>query len=157
VTTLLEEMPVRETVEGLEALSAAGIAVGPVVANQVVRPRLDASQAAALAAMGPEGLQQRAEAAGAAMSGRTAELTVDLAATHRARVELQTGLRTYLDERTDHGVLCLPQLTGATFDVRDIEILADALALQVGEPGPRAEELLRGIADPAEATTGGAA
>jgi anion-transporting ArsA/GET3 family ATPase len=157
IVTLLEEMPVRETLEGVEALTAAGISVGPVVANQVVRPRLDAARTDALAAMGAEGLRERAEAAGAAMSGRTAELTVQLAAEHHARVELQTGLRTQLAERTGHGVLCLPQLTGATFDVRDIEILADALALQVGEPGPRAEELLDGILaapttlDPADA------
>jgi anion-transporting ArsA/GET3 family ATPase len=147
IVTLLEEMPVRETLEGVAALTNAGISVGPVVANQVVRPRLDAVRTDALAAMGAEGLRERAEAGGAAMSGRTAELTVQLAAEHHARTELQAGLRAQLGDRTGRGVLCLPQLTGATFDVRDIEILADALALQVGEPGPRAEDLLRGIVD----------
>lgn len=147
IVTLLEEMPVREALEGVEALSEAGIAVGPVVANQVVRPRLDPARASTLAALGADGLQARAEAAGATMSGRTAELTIQLAAEHQARVELQSGLRAQLADRTGRGVLCLPQLTGATFDVRDIEILADALALQVGEPGPRAEDLLDGILD----------
>jgi anion-transporting ArsA/GET3 family ATPase len=145
VVTLLEEMPVRETIEGVSALTDAGISVGPVVANQVERPRLDDRGSSALASLGAEGFRSRAEAAGAAMSGRTAEITLQLAAEHRSRVDLQTGLRADLESRTNRGVLCLPQLTGATFDARDLEILADALAIQVGEPGPRAEGLLDGI------------
>jgi anion-transporting ArsA/GET3 family ATPase len=148
VVTLLEEMPVRETIEGVEALTAAGVAVGPVVANQVVRPRLDDVGTSVLAKLGADGIRERAEAAGAPMSGRTAELTLQLASEHHSRVALQTELRADLETGTGHGVLCLPQLTGATFDVRDLEILADALALQVGEPGPRAEDLLEGIVAP---------
>ncbi|WP_052664738.1 ArsA family ATPase [Nitriliruptor alkaliphilus] len=145
VVTLLEEMPVQETIEGVAALTRAGIAVGPVVANQVERPRLDDAGTAALASLGADGLRERAEAAGAPMSGRTAELTLQLAAEHQARIGQQATLRADLETRTRSGVLSLPQLTGATFDVRDLEVLADALALQVGEPGPRAVDLLDGI------------
>jgi anion-transporting ArsA/GET3 family ATPase len=148
VVTLLEEMPVQETVEGVAALSRAGISVGPVVANQVVRPRLDDDAPAALEQLGADGLRARAEEVGATMSGRTADLALQLASDHVARVGLQARLRAELDERTGRGVLCVPRLTGASFDVRDLEVLADALALQVGEPGPRAEDLLDGIVTP---------
>jgi hypothetical protein len=55
-------------------------------------------------------------------------------------------LRHDLDVRTGQPVLALPQLTRSEFDVRDLEILADALALQVGEDGPAAEDLLAGLA-----------
>jgi anion-transporting ArsA/GET3 family ATPase len=151
VVTLLEEMPVRETIEGVAALSRAGVSVGPVIANQVVRPRLDDDATAALERLGADGLRARAEEAGATMSGRTADLAVQLASDHHRRVRLQTALRAELADRTGRGVLCLPQLTGATFDVRDLEVLADALALQVGEPAPRAGDLLDGIV----ATVGG--
>ncbi len=147
VVTLLEEMPVRETIEGVQALRAAGLNVGPVVANQVIRPRLDDDGLAALSRLGAEGLRSRADEAGASMSGRTAELAVQLATDHHARLGQQAELRAEVENRTGGGVLCLPQLTGATFDVRDLEVLADALALQVGEPGPLAEELLDGILD----------
>jgi anion-transporting ArsA/GET3 family ATPase len=149
VVTLLEEMPVQETVEAVTALQAAGVAVGPVVANQVVRPRLDADASSALLHLGADGLRARAEAAGATMSGRTAELAIDVATDHRTRLDMQTRLRADVEDRTGHGVLVLPQLTGANFDARDLEVLADALAVQVGEPGPQAEELLDGLLVPA--------
>ncbi|HSK22868.1 MAG TPA: ArsA-related P-loop ATPase [Egicoccus sp.] len=142
ITTLLEEMPVRETGEGITALREAGIAVGPVVANQVRAPRLDPAAAAALEAMGAEGLRQRAEAAGASMSGRTAGLALEIAAIHASRIELQTELRAELAQTCKVPVLSLPLLTGATFDAADLEVLADVLALQVGADGPRAVELL---------------
>ena len=39
-------------------------------------------------------------------------------------------------------VLALPLLTGADFDVRDLEVLADCLAWQVGVDAPAATDLL---------------
>jgi anion-transporting ArsA/GET3 family ATPase len=145
VVSLLEEMPVQETVEAVTALSRAGISVGPIVANQVVVPRLDVAAAGALDHLGADGLRDRAEEAGATMSGRTAELTVQLAREHRSRVEMQTRLRADLETRTGHAVLDLPQLTGSSFDARDLEVLADTMAVQVGEPGPRAAEVPRAV------------
>jgi anion-transporting ArsA/GET3 family ATPase len=142
IATLLEEMPVRETSEGIVALREAGVAVGPVVANQVVTPRLDADANAVLSHLDGDTLQARVQDHGATMSGRTAELAVELARTHAARVELQQELRTELEERCELPVLSLPLLTGATFDADDLEVLADVLALQVGEDGPHARETL---------------
>ncbi|MTV24728.1 ArsA family ATPase [Nitriliruptoraceae bacterium ZYF776] len=147
VVTLLEEMPVQEAVEGVAALSRAGVAVGPIVANQVRRRRLGAADAAALADLGADGLRTRAAEVGATLSGRTAELTLALVDQHRRRLELQAELRGTLAARTGRPVLSLPLLTGATFDASDLEVLGDALAVQVGEDGPRAAGLLDDLVD----------
>ncbi len=162
IVSLLEEMPVRETVEGVAALREAGVAIGPVIANQLVTPRLDPDGAAAVAAMGRDGLQQRVKDAGATISGRTTDLLLDLAATHRARVDLQTDLRDQLVRACATPVLAMPLLTGATFDANDLEVLGDMLALQVGEDGPHAAarlseqdiRLLVAAARPAPSTVG---
>jgi anion-transporting ArsA/GET3 family ATPase len=138
IVALLEEMPVRETIEGVAALRAAGIGVGPIVANQAEIPRLDATAAAAIVAAGPESLRQRVAAAGATMSGRTAALTVDLVADHADRLAMQAELRGQLTQATGHAVLTLPLRSGPTFDADDLAVLADVLALQAGEPGPHA-------------------
>jgi anion-transporting ArsA/GET3 family ATPase len=142
IATLLEEMPVRETTEGITALRQAGVAVGPVIANQVVTPRIDPEAATVLDGLDGETLQTRAEEHGATMSGRTADLAVELARTHTARIELQRELRTELEDRCRLPVLSLPLLTSATFDADDLEVLADVLALQLGEDGPHAREEL---------------
>lgn len=142
IVTLLEEMPVQETVEGIAALRRAGLALGPVVANQVVRPHLDDQGVSRIRDLGPTGLRTRAKAAGAALTRATAAMAVDLAGAHHDRVTLQQQLWRSLEGRCDLPVLALPLLTGATFDVADIEVLADALSLQLGEPGPRAQHLV---------------
>lgn len=141
IVTLLEEMPVRETTEAIAALTTAGIATGPVLANQITLPRLDAPALQRLERLGTDALRDRAEAHGARMSGRTAQLTVELAAAHVARQGHQSGLRDELT-RAEAQVLGLPLLVGSTFGVQDLGVLADALALQVGEDGPRAADHL---------------
>jgi hypothetical protein len=55
---------------------------------------------------------------------------------------MQTRLREDLRERCGMPVLDLPLLTGATFDANDLDVLADVIALQIGEDGPRARGLL---------------
>ena len=139
IVTLLEEMPVRETIEGIVALRGAGVAVGPVVANQVVLPRLSADGLQRLDSLGPEELRARAGEAGARMSRRTAEALLEAARHHRARVQLQRDLQGQLHREAEVPVLRLPLLTGATFEPEELQILADVLALEVGEPGPHAE------------------
>jgi anion-transporting ArsA/GET3 family ATPase len=142
VVTLLEEMPVRETVEAVAALHEAGVALGPTVANQVVKPRLDADAAESLAKMGPGTLAELAGDAGADLDEATGALAVEIGADHRARIELQAELHRQLDDDCPTPVLDLPLLTGARFDHEDIEVLADAIALQLGQDGPRARGLL---------------
>ena len=146
LVTTLEEMPVRETLESIDALSGAGLGIGPVIANQATVPRLDETMLAALWEMGPDGLRSTVKNAGARMSGRTAEVTLDLARAHQERRELESQLDAELRAGTPTDVMTLPLLTGATFDADDLALLADVLALQVGEDGPRAEEELEDAA-----------
>jgi anion-transporting ArsA/GET3 family ATPase len=140
ITTVLEEMPVRETIEGIAALHDAGVAVGPVVANQVAAARLDPKDVEVLAELGADGLRDRAGDAGAQMSGRTAEVTLGLAEQHVGRLALQAERRAERAGSCEVPVLDLPLMTGPTFEEADLSVLADVLALHAGEDGPHAEE-----------------
>lgn len=142
IVTLLEEMPVRETIEGVAALRSAGVALGPVIANQVRPPRFDAPAAAALADLDEAGLQAAVTATGTSLPPDTAALALRLATAHHARTRQERELLSQLRERGGQPVLALPQLTGATFDTHDLDVLADVLALAVGEDGPRATAAL---------------
>ncbi len=138
LVTLLEEMPVQETVEGIDLLAGAGVATGPVLANQVVSPRLDPGHRDDLDALGADHLRQLAEDAGATLSADAAEQALALADRHLARVDLQRDMYADLVARTGLPVLELPRLTDPTFDHEQLACLADVLAVQVGERGPRA-------------------
>jgi anion-transporting ArsA/GET3 family ATPase len=142
IVTLLEEMPVRETGEGARALREAGVAIDAIIANQAEIPRLDAAAAARVVGDGASDLREAAAAAGATMSGRTAELTVDLVEAHADRMALQDDLRRSLEVGGGAPVLALPLLTGASFGADELTVLADVLALQAGEAGPAAEAAL---------------
>lgn len=162
VVSLLEEMPVRETIEGVTALREIGVDVGPVVANQVAMPRLTAGQTERLADLGADGLRSRVTDSGGRMSGRTAQLLIDLADTHQERLELQSRLRDELVSACDLPLLALPLLTGPTFEVPELETLADVLALQLGEDGPHARRTfadheLAAVLGAAQPARGGAA
>ncbi len=140
LVTLLEEMPVQETVEGVRALHEAGVATGPVIANQVTMPRLTADEQATLDDLGAGGVADRAAKGGASLEPEVAELTLALAGAHRERLGMQDEMRASVTDRTGLPILELPQLAGATFGHEDLEVLADCLATQVGERGPRAKD-----------------
>ena len=142
MVTLLEEMPVQEATEGLQALSDASISVGPIIANQVETPRLQPRHLAALQTAGATELAAIAADAGANMSGRTAQVTLALAEAHVGRVGLQLKLREAMANSIDLPLLALPLLSSPTFEAADMAVLADTLALQVGEDGPHATEQL---------------
>ncbi|MEV7089404.1 ArsA-related P-loop ATPase [Streptomyces sp. NPDC093085] len=96
LVTLLEEMPVQETADGIAELRAAGLRVGKVIVN-MVRPHL-LDEAAVRAAAG----DRRAEVAGAlgaAGVSAPAELVgplLEQAAEHAQRVELEREQRAVL-------------------------------------------------------------
>jgi anion-transporting ArsA/GET3 family ATPase len=147
IVTLMEEMPVRETRDGVAALRRAGVSVGPVIANRALTPRVGDASARTVARMGPDRLRSIAADAGAQMSGRTAELAVQLVATHADRLALQRDLAGQLTSDADAPpLLALPLLTGATFDADDLAVLGDILAMHAGEDGPHA----RADLDPGE-------
>ncbi|MDX1657511.1 MAG: ArsA-related P-loop ATPase [Nitriliruptorales bacterium] len=141
IVTLLEEMPVQETLDGIAMLEDAGVAIGPVVANQVELSRLSADEAGAVDKLGADGLADRASQGGADLDEPTAELAVDLAEAHRERLAHEANLRSRLVAEGQRPVLDLPALPSATFDATDLEILSDVIARRVGESGPRAREI----------------
>ncbi len=141
LVTLLEEMPVTEAEEGAQALAEAGIRVGPLVANMVRPETIDTDEAKALLGLGADGLRTAAEKAGLGLEGAVADQLVEQVIAHRERIEMQDELRDEAVDRTGLPLIELPLLTGATFDAADLDVLADAIALHVGEDGPRAEHL----------------
>lgn len=138
VVSLLEEMPVQETVEAVAQLEAAGIEVGPVIANMVTVPRLSVSQSAKVHRGGADAL---VATAGDQLSLPAAADAVELATHHTERLALQAELRSDLETRTSKPVLELPMLSNPRFGANELELLADALAVQVGAPGPRVGEI----------------
>jgi anion-transporting ArsA/GET3 family ATPase len=141
IVTLLEEMPVQETVEGAQQLTDAGIGVAALVANQVVPPRLGADQVAAAVAAGPAELADAVTGAGHDLDESDAAAALELAERHVDRLALQRELREDLLERTDHPLLELPRLARPRFAADELELLADIVADQTGVPATRLGEV----------------
>jgi hypothetical protein len=121
LVTLLEEMPVQETVDGIEELRAAGLPVGGVVVNLVrdpvlgrreladaVKGRLDADTVVAGLAMA--GLGGRA-AGGSQRLAQLAAGLLDEAAEHGERVALERQERRTLGQ-LQRPMYELPALAG---------------------------------------------
>lgn len=131
VVTLLEELPVTEALEGRAALTAAGVAVAPIVANRVEPARLDATTLARLERLGADGLLARAARAGAALGGPLAALALDLARDQLERAELQAAL---LDELVvaSGPVVRLPLLATPSLGADELDLLAHTLDRGLG-------------------------
>ena len=103
LVTLLEEMPVQETLDGVAALTAAGLPVGGVVVNQV-RDELLPSRALTAAGKGEldaEAVREGLVTAGLARGDGGATMVDGLlaeAAGHSARVRLQRRERRQLKQ-----------------------------------------------------------
>ncbi|MEU7070830.1 ArsA-related P-loop ATPase [Streptomyces narbonensis] len=97
LVTLLEEMPVQETADGIAELRAAELPVGRVVVN-MVRPHV-LDEAAVRAASGDhrEAIARSLGSVGVAGGTRLVEPLLDQAAEHARRVELEREQRAVLD------------------------------------------------------------
>lgn len=137
LVTLLEEMPVQETADGIAELVEAGLPVGRVVVNMVRPHHLDEE---ALRAAGNEhraGVARALSRAGlgGARDGGEAERLVEpllaQAAEHASRVELERAQRAVLRE------LKVPTyelpLLGAGMELAGLYELASELRKQAGE------------------------
>ncbi|MDH6111522.1 anion-transporting ArsA/GET3 family ATPase [Kitasatospora sp. MAP12-15] len=113
LVTLLEEMPVQETVDGFTELRAAGLPTGGVVVNMVRPPVLDAAAVAAVHGDHREEVALALVEAGLGGRSRTAatrraavepllDPLLDQAREHAERVALEH------DQRADLGALELP-------------------------------------------------
>jgi anion-transporting ArsA/GET3 family ATPase len=125
LVTLLEEMPVQETIDGVRDLGAAGLPVGGVVVNQVRRPLLSptAQGKARRHKLDPSALAADLEKVGIATAGgwlagshgavSTDELVASLldeAADHAERVDLESRERDNVEslERPTYEIPFLP-------------------------------------------------
>ncbi len=99
VVTLLEEMPVQETVDTIADLRRARLRVGMVVVNQVREPRLRARQLAAAAngSVDRETVRAGLEAAGVRSNDAVVDGLVTEAHDHALRVAQEAEQRTRLE------------------------------------------------------------
>ncbi len=130
LTTLPEELPVTETLESAAVLEAAGLPLGPVVANQVMGDRLGgrASRLPGLAG-DPTPLAQAAKEAGVELDQEAISVLVGEA---RDRHRVVTRQRRLLKELRDGlpglAVAELPLLADGVVGPASIRALAERLA-----------------------------
>jgi anion-transporting ArsA/GET3 family ATPase len=130
LVTLLEEMPVQETVDAVEELCAVDLPVGGVIVNMVRSPLLGADDLRAAKA-GTLDLEELAAGVKEAGVEPTAELVAELAreaAQHAERVALETDQRVAI-EALDRPVYELPLQTDG-MDTGTLYRLAELLRTQ---------------------------
>jgi anion-transporting ArsA/GET3 family ATPase len=128
LVTLLEELPVQETVEGVRALRDLGMTVGPILVNRVLPDRFDEGARKALTDdLAPADLQAILAAEGLEVDEDGAAALRDLGVGELERSDLQRRLREDLSERVDVPTLELPYLYTEGFTDREIGLLADVI------------------------------
>ncbi|OZM73374.1 ATPase [Amycolatopsis antarctica] len=130
LVTLLEEMPVRETVEGVAELDGADLRPGAVLVNRVRPPRLPARSVTAAADGRVDASRVRDGLAGAGLKlpDATLEALVSETVEHAIRVAAEQRAREQLTE-ADLPTLELPE-AGDGIDVAALYELAEALVEQ---------------------------
>lgn len=128
LVTLLEEMPVSETVQGAHALRELGVALGPVVANRVLPERFDESERKALDDdLDPEALAALLARHGVALDSDAAGALLAAGAEHLQRLELQHGMRRRLAGRLSLPLVELPEVYAEGFGAAEMNRLADTV------------------------------
>jgi anion-transporting ArsA/GET3 family ATPase len=130
LVTLLEEMPVRETLDAVAELDGADLRPGAVFVNRVQPDRLpdDAVDDAAAGRIDPADIAADLKAAGLALPEDTVADLVEETAEHATRVTAERRARVHLDE-ADLPSLELPELTDGV-DVAALYELAELLTEQ---------------------------
>ena len=126
LVTLLEELPVSETVEGARALRELGVAVGPVVANRVLPERFDEAQRKALSEqLDADRLTAVLAEADLEVSGTTAEALLERGRAELDRLALQETMRDQLEQELPLSCFELPELYADEFAAAELARLAD--------------------------------
>ncbi|HEX6327244.1 MAG TPA: ArsA-related P-loop ATPase [Jiangellaceae bacterium] len=130
VVTLLEEMPVQETLDAVDELRHASIQVGAVVVNHVREQYLTNRDllAARKAKLDRDTIRAGLAAAGVPASDSTVEQLVIEAAEHGERVDLEADQRELID-KAGRPVYQLPRIA-AGIDLTALYELAEALTGQ---------------------------
>jgi anion-transporting ArsA/GET3 family ATPase len=140
LTCLPEELPVTETLEGIDALRRAGLPVGGVVANRVTGDRLG-GRAGRLAALArdPAPLRKAAAAAGAELDEAALAALVGEARDRQRLVARERRLLKDLRAGLDGLPLVeLPFLAGGVAGPEEVRALAAHLPAGPGDPRPAA-------------------
>ena len=98
IVSLLEEMPVQETVDAVAELAALDLPVGAIVVNQTRRPVLDHAQltAARSGSLDASAIESGLEVVGLASHSHVVGALVREAETHAERVDLEARERRHL-------------------------------------------------------------
>ncbi|CRK61037.1 Arsenical pump-driving ATPase [Alloactinosynnema sp. L-07] len=127
LVTLLEEMPVRETVEAVEELDGADLRPGAVIMNRVRPPRLPARSVTAAADGRVDATRVRngLKSAGLKLSAEDLDGLVEETVEHAIRVQAEQRARNQLAE-VDLSIVELPDLVDG-IDMAALYELAEAL------------------------------
>ena len=130
LVTVLEEMPVQETIDGVRELQAVDLPIGAVVVNMVREPLLtdDEIDAAVTGSLDRSELSQGLKAAGVDPEPALVDALATEVAEHGARVQLERRERTLLAE-LDRPTYELPMLTESV-DLGCLYAMADRLISQ---------------------------
>lgn len=127
LVTVLEEMPVQETIDGIAELRAGDLNVGAIIVNMVRPQDLDASARAQLLArsVDRDTLREKLAEAGVTADDALVDTLLDEGHDHAQRRELEDNQRA-LVEQTAVPFAELPRLPGGV-DMAGLQDLADAL------------------------------
>ncbi|MEO7753431.1 MAG: ArsA-related P-loop ATPase [Terracoccus sp.] len=130
VVTLLEEMPVQETIEAIAELRSKGMRPGAVVVNMVRRPALDeaALEQARAGKLHKASIRTQLTEAGVTVTPELLDGLLDEARDHALRVDLEREQLALL-EATGLPVVQVPALSGGV-DSGSIRELADVLVAE---------------------------
>lgn len=125
LVTLLEEMPVTETVDSAVALRELGVTLGPIVVNRVLTGRFDEQAHKAFREdLDPSELTAVLSRAGLEVSAESAGELRSLGERHLQRLELQDRMRETLASRLDLPCLELPYVNADRFEEHELAVLA---------------------------------
>ena len=128
LVTLLEEMPVQETVDSVAALRQLGVTIGPVIVNRVLPDRFDKPARKAFQEdLRPEELVTLLAEVGIDLSKSAAAELRGLGERHLARLDLQERMRERLTTRLGLPTLELPYVYAERFEEPELALLADVL------------------------------
>jgi anion-transporting ArsA/GET3 family ATPase len=132
LVTLLEEMPVAETLDSAAALRELGVTIGPVIVNRVLAERTDKAASKALAELSVADLRELLGAAGLEVDDEAAAALLDAGTAWMQRLGLQARLRTQLTKQLRSSTLELPYVSSQRFAAEEVGLLA-AVIERAGE------------------------
>lgn len=128
LVTLLEEMPVAETVDAVAALRELGVILGPLFVNRVLQERFDEqSRKALIDDLEPAELAALLSKADLDLGLEAARALHDFGTAHLRRLALQQQMREVVEREIDLPTIELPYVYGAEFGPEAVTMIATVL------------------------------